>query len=56
MKKSNNYLLLSAVFLIGYLVVEFTDVYGNSTWFRYFLIIIFATFLISGISSKRKKE
>ncbi len=56
MKKSNNYLLLSALFFTGYLVIEFTDIYGDPVWFKSFLIIICATFLINGISLKRKNE
>lgn len=51
------YLSLSVVFLMGYLVIEFTDIYGNPGWFKFYLVIIGVTFLISGISeySKTKK-
>lgn len=56
MKKSNNYLLLSALFFFGFLVVKYTDTFGNSSWFKLFLIILCITFLISGISQKKKKK
>lgn len=55
MKKSNKYLLLAALFFVGYLVIEFTDIYSDSTWFKFFLILICVTFLISGVSQKRKE-
>jgi len=55
MKKSNNYLFFSILFFFGYLVVQFTDIYGDSTWFKAFLIIISFTFMSSGISMKRKE-
>ncbi|MBV6510546.1 MAG: hypothetical protein FMNOHCHN_00021 [Ignavibacteriaceae bacterium] len=55
MSKKNNYLFLSGFFFCVFLVVEFTDIYGDSGWFKTFLIILFTTFLISGIASKEKK-
>jgi len=55
MTKKNNYLFLSGFFFCVFLVVEFTDIYGDSGWFKTFLIILFTTFLISGIASKEKK-
>lgn len=54
--KPNNHLFLSAFFFVVYLIVEFTEIYGDSTWFKAFLLILGATFLISGISRKRKKK
>ena len=55
MKKSTNYLLLAGLFIIGYLVIEFTDIYGDPGYFKFFLVLLGATFLISGISINRKE-
>ena len=55
MKKSNNYLLLAGICVVAYLVIEFTDIYGDPGWFKFFLVLLGITFLISGISLKRKK-
>lgn len=55
MNKKNNYLLLSCIFLLVFLVLEFTDIYGNPQWFKFYTIILFSTFLISGLSIKKKK-
>ena len=55
MKKSTNYLFLAGLFLVAYLVVEFTDIYGNSAWIKFFLVLLGVTFLISGISIRRKE-
>ena len=56
MKTSKNYLLLSALFLTAYLVVEFTDIYGDPGWFKFYSLICCAAFLIGGISLKRKNK
>lgn len=55
MNKKNNYLLLSGVFLMAFLVIAFTDIYGDPKWFKFYLLIISATFLISGLAIKQKK-
>jgi uncharacterized membrane protein YhdT len=55
MKKSTNYFILTGLCIIGYLVIEFTDIYGNPGWFKFFLIILGVTFLSSGISTKKKE-
>jgi hypothetical protein len=56
MKKSNNYLLLSAFFFAGYLIIEFTEIFGSPTTFKAFLLIACVTFLISGVSLKQKER
>jgi len=56
MNKNNNYFLLSGLFFLAFLVMEFTDIYGDSGWFKAFLLILFTTFLISGIAIKKKKN
>lgn len=56
MQKGNNYYLLAALFLGFYLVVQFTDIYGKSTWFKAFLIILGVAFLISGLSNKKNNN
>jgi len=54
--KTNNYFFLSAFFFAVYLIFEFTEIFGDSSWFKFFLVILFITFLISGISIKLKKN
>ena len=55
MNKRSTYLFLSGFFLVVFLVVEFTDIYGDPGWFKFFLLILIATFFISGISIKREE-
>jgi hypothetical protein len=54
MNKQTNYFFLSGLFFVVFLVVQFTDIYGDSGWFRAFLIILSTTFLISGMAIKKK--
>ncbi len=56
MNKQTNYFYLAGLFFVVYLVMEFTNIYGDSGWFKAFLIILSVTFLISGISKRRKKN
>jgi hypothetical protein len=55
MNKKNTYFFLSGLFLVVFLVLEFTDIYGDSGWFKFFVLILSATFLFSGFSKKRKE-
>jgi Ca2+/Na+ antiporter len=54
--KQTNYFLLAGLFFVVFLVMEFTEIYGDSGWFKAFLIILFVTFLISGIANRKKKN
>lgn len=56
MNKKSNYLFLSGLFLLVFLVLEFTDIYGNSGWFKTFVLILSATFLISGLTKRHIKN
>ncbi len=56
MKNSQNYFLLSALFLIAFLVVQFTDIYGDSKWFKVFALIVSVSFLVGGITQKRRSK
>ncbi|WP_188598829.1 hypothetical protein [Polaribacter pacificus] len=56
MKKSNNYLLLSALFILGFLVIQYTDIYGDAVWFKWFLIIAGASFLIGSVTERKKER
>jgi hypothetical protein len=56
MSRKRNYFLLSGLFFLVFLVLEFTDIYGDSGWFKAFVLILFITFLISGIAIKKKKN
>jgi len=56
MNKQNNYYLLSGLFIVVFLVMEFTDIYGDSGWFKVFLIILSVTYLITGIANRKKKN
>lgn len=53
---SKKYLLLSVIFIGFYFIVEFTEIYGNSTWFKAFLLIVGVAFLLNGLSLKRKEK
>jgi hypothetical protein len=55
MKKSTSYFILTGLCIVGYLVIKFTDIYGNPGRFKYFLILLGVTFLISGISTKKEE-
>jgi hypothetical protein len=55
MSKKNNYLFLSGVFLVVYLVLAYTGIYGDSGWFKYFILILLTTFLVLGLSIKQKE-
>jgi hypothetical protein len=55
MNKKTTFLFLSGIFLVVFLILQFTDIYGDSGWFKFFVLILFATFLISGISMKQKE-
>ena len=46
----------TGLFLVVYLVVEFTDIYGNPGWFKAFLLILTVTFLIIGLSIRTENE
>jgi len=54
MNNKSNYFLLSALFFVAFLVAQFTDIYGNSGWFKAFALILATTFLVNGISESRK--
>ncbi|MFN3445591.1 MAG: hypothetical protein ACK44D_07615 [Bacteroidia bacterium] len=54
MKNGFNYFLLSALFFVAFLVVQFTTIYGNPGWFKFFALIIAVTFFISGMAQRKK--
>jgi len=56
MKKPTNYFFLSGLFFVVFLVLEFTDIYGDSGWFKAVVLILTATFLFSGFAMKKKKQ
>ncbi len=56
MRNSQTYFILSGVFLVAFLVVEFTSIYGDSGWFKVFALILTVTFFVSGIAQKRNAE
>jgi hypothetical protein len=56
MNKKTNYFFLAGLFFVVFLVVEFTEIYGDSSWFKAFLIILSVTLLLSGIASRMKKN
>ena len=56
MNKQTNYFFLAGLFFVVFLVMEFTEIYGDSGWFKFFLIILSVTFLITGISNRKKKN
>jgi len=56
MKQHTNYFFLAGLFFVVFLVVEFTEIYGDSGWFKAFLMILSVAFLISGIANSKKKN
>lgn len=54
MKTKSNYFLLAGLILVFLLIIHFTDIYDNSTWFKAFLLILIFSFAIGGISHKNK--
>jgi hypothetical protein len=56
MNKQTNYIFLAGLFFVVFLVMEFTEIYGDSGWFKAFLIILSVTFLITGIANRQKKN
>jgi hypothetical protein len=56
MNKQTNYFFLAGLFFAVFLVIEFTEIYGNPGLFKAFLIILSVTFLITGIANRKKKN
>jgi len=56
MNKQTNYFFLAGLFCVAYLIIEFTEIYGDSGWFKAFLIILSVTFLITGIANRNEKS
>ena len=56
MKKQTNYFFLSGFFFVIFLAVQFTSIYGNSAWFKAFLLILCIAFFISGFYTIRQKN
>jgi hypothetical protein len=56
MNKQTNYLILAGLFFVVFLVMEFTNIYGDSGWFKAFLIILSVTFFVTGIANRKKKN
>jgi hypothetical protein len=54
--KQPNYLFLSGLFFIVFLIVEFTDIYGNPGWFKAFVIILSASFLFGAFANRQKNN
>lgn len=50
MEKRPNYFMLAGLFFVAFLVVQFTYIYGDSTWFKVFALIISGSFVVSGLS------
>lgn len=56
MSKPTNYFFLSGLFFVVWLVVEFTDIYGDYGWFKAFLLILTATYLMTGVVGRKKEN
>lgn len=54
MIKQTNYIFLSGLFFAVFIITEFTQIYGDSGWFKVFLLILSGTFLITGIANRIK--
>jgi len=53
MNAKSNYFLLAGLFL---LIIQFTDIYGNSAWFKTFLLILIFSLFTGGISKSNKPK
>jgi hypothetical protein len=56
MNKKTNYFFLVGFLFVVYLVMEFTNIYGDSTWFKAYLIILSVTFLITAVANRNQKS
>jgi hypothetical protein len=56
MSKRQNYFLLAGLFFVGFLLLEFTTIYGDPGWFKAFVLIAGITFLISALASQQKPD
>ena len=56
MNKQTNYFFLAGLFFVVFLVMEYTEIYGDSRWFKAILIILSVTFLITGMAYRKKKN
>ena len=56
MNKQINYYFLAGLFFVVFLVIEFTEIYGDSGWFKAFLLILSVTYLLSGIANRKNKN
>ncbi len=56
MKNAQSYFVLSGIFFLALLVVEFTSMYGNPGWFKVFALICSVSFLVTGIKLRRNSN
>jgi hypothetical protein len=56
MKIQNNYFFLAALFTVVLLVMELTDIYGDSGWVKMFFTILILTYLLAGFSRMKDKS
>lgn len=56
MNTKSNYFLLAGLFSVFFLVVYFTGIYGDSAWYKAFLLILILSFVIGGVSHKNKPK
>lgn len=56
MSDSRTYFILSGLFFAAFLVVQFTSIYGDASWFKVFTLILSASFLYIGINYKRNSK
>jgi hypothetical protein len=56
MKIQNNYFFFAALFTVVVLVMELTDIYGDSGWVKMFFAILILTYLLAGFSRMKDKS
>lgn len=56
MNAKSNYFLLAGLFLLFFLILQLTDIYGNSAWFKAFLLILIISLFTGGISKSNKPK
>lgn len=55
MNKKTPYIILSALFFVAFLVVQFGSMYGNKGWVKLFFILLSVSFLSSALYNRKSK-
>ncbi len=56
MKIKNKSFFLAALFTVGFLIMELTDIYGDSVGVKVFFAFLILTYLLAGFWSRKNKS